>query len=319
MRVLCLNNHYRDVIVHPDVTVIMDEDLGFYRRTFFGKLFSLMKHARQYDRIVFYRDHRLLFAYNLLSFNGLKRIMGGGKTLILHEFYMPEISAKPRLKLPYLYLVFQMCHTVIVHSREDIAYLSRLFHINAQKLKFIPYYYYGKIASGNHADTGCRYMIVPGRHRDLATLTQAVKHIDLSVVIVGGNDDKIMTDNPQTSCHWEVSREEYDRLFQEYSFVCIPLFKEKYKRSLGQIAILKAFANRKPLVIADTTWVKDYISSNVCLTYEPENMESLKYTIQKMLSMTEEERNRMTAKAAAFVAGYTKEAYADRFAQVMLE
>ena len=79
MKVLCLNNYYRDELSRPDLAFIADVAPDFYERGFIARLKCLLVLRKRFDRIVFYRDHRLLTAYGLII-SVIDTLVGGVKT-----------------------------------------------------------------------------------------------------------------------------------------------------------------------------------------------------------------------------------------------
>lgn len=313
MRVLCLNPWYSQIIKNNKITFIDEICDGFQHKSLYSQLKYLLMTAKDYDRIVFYRDNRLAMAYALTC--GLWR----HQDFILHEFYLPEMKGRNIIKYPLFYIVFHLMKAVIVHSTFEVDYLSDLFKIDKSRICFIPYYYYGGIS--NCATGGYRMGggIVPGRSRDLGIMLKCIDSIDGRLVIVGGAGDRINISSPKIDAYWEVDKETYSRLFDEATWCCIPLFKDKFKRSFGQIALLTAFSKRKPLIVADVPAVRDYVNEDVCLLYDAENEVSLKDAIQRLQKMTDEERIALTDRAAEFVKQFNQKEYAAHFERIMTE
>lgn len=312
MRVLFFNNHFSDIISNPQITFIHEIDSLFEEKQLFVKVKEIFKFRNRYDRFVFYMDYKLAFVSALLF-----KLCCAKKEIYLHEFYLPEIKHREYIKYFYFYLLFHMVDCTIVHSNEDVIYYSNTFYVRKNKFRFIPYFYYSKIQPVS-AHIPTERILLPGRHRDISTFLKVAEGLSGSITIVGGKDDKIAVSMSNVKCLWEVDKAEYDKLFEDSDIVIIPLYKDRYKRSLGQIAVLKAFATNKYLIVADSPYIRDYISEDTCILYEPENPLSLKSAFDKLQNMTELERHQMIVRANAFVSKYSRENYSMNLEQIIV-
>lgn len=93
MRVLCLNPWYSQHIQNESTTFIDGITVGFQSLYLSRQMKYLCTDAKDYDRIVFYRDNRLAMAYALTC--GLWR----HQDFILHEFYLPEMKGRNNINI----------------------------------------------------------------------------------------------------------------------------------------------------------------------------------------------------------------------------
>lgn len=302
---LFLNPWFKDIIDTPEFDSV---EQSFAHANIISQLGGVIRRGSNYKRIIFYRNHRLLIAYWLIA-------CLRGQRMFLHEFYLPPLETISR-KRWYYKALFKCTDGIIVHSNYEKQFLSNEFHVAPSKFHFVPYFYYGKLWSGENSrwNDGAQgqpiKFIIPGRHRDLQLINSMPSMPDCSFVVVGGRTDAIQFGNEAISSEWEVSKQRYEQLFDEADAVIIPLAEEYSVRSLGQIAILTAFVKRKPLIIADLPMIRDYIADDVCITYTAGNLESLTAAIKRLRTMYAEAVTSMLDKAQAFVSAFSREKYA---------
>lgn len=319
--ILCLNPYFNDLIRNDDVKFINDIFPDFNNLTIKNRLLWLKRNGKDYDTIVFYRDHRLALLYNILFKRRCQKT-------ILHEFYCPQQIGW--FKHLYFKLLFRSIDKTIVHSRFETETLAHIFGINKSRFEFIRYFCYGltmqattdkdtskrlsvkshgqEISSDDSADKKIN-ILVPGRHRDLKLLNTLKKYDNLRFTIVCGESDTICLTGNDFMIKHEIPKEEYNRIFESANLILIPL-KAGLTRSLGQIAVMKAFASRKPLIISKSKVIEDYIIDSGCIQYEAENTNSLEDAIDRYLSMTDSELAEMTDNAHKFIMGFRRENYA---------
>lgn len=309
--ILCLNPHFRDLIKDRDVKFIEDVVPDFNNLSIIKKL-RLLKASmfKPYKTIVFYRDHRLAFIYALL--------FGRKKKIILHEFYYPERVGG--LKKLYFHFFVRVIDRIVVHSNFETGFLSNEFRVDPKKFQFIRYFCYD---IGYTPSSESKILIdkkinilIPGRHRDLGIIDKLKHYDNIRFTIVCGDYEAIDISSNECTIHKELSKKEYDKEFSLCDIVLIPI-KSDCTRSLGQIAIMKAFALGKPLIVTKSDVVSDYVLPSGCLQYEAENVSSLQKAIDRILTMSDYEKASMITEAYTFVNGFTREGYAQNFNQMM--
>jgi glycosyltransferase involved in cell wall biosynthesis len=186
---------------------------------------------------------------------------------------------------------------------------SKALNVSREKFYYIPYFFYDEPRSKR---TDGNYILAIGRHRDFSCFVEAISVLKEKGVVVGGASDQDallgLDSVPNVKFRFEVSKQEYDSYWNEASIVVIPLFKDEYQRSLGQIAILKAMTLRKPLIVADSPVIKNYVNDDVALFYKPGDVLDLRAKICE-LSGNQELQDKLTDRAAIFVKQFSRDNY----------
>lgn len=220
---------------------------------------------------------------------------GGGKRLIL--------------KLLFKYL-FYSCNKIIVHSSEEVRYLSKHYNEPAEKFEFIPYFFYE--SDGDNVG----YKQLPpeplfcsaGNNRDFDTFAQALLQTQSRGRMVGVAKEPLPASD-SFELYPKVSRKEYDRLIKESDVIVISLYRDRFQRSLGQILLMKAFYLKKPCIVAHNPYITDYCDDQSAVFYEPENTESLVAAINKIKTMSSGKIKKMTDNAYSSLEDKTRTNY----------
>ncbi|MDE6778037.1 MAG: glycosyltransferase [Alistipes sp.] len=307
-KILCLNPHWNDSIKSESISFINEINPAFLSLSTIKQLNWLCRNARDYNTVVFYRNYHLAVMYGLFSI--IRK-----QSLILHEFYLPNRIGC--LKQKYFKLLLSLMDKTIVHSSFETKYLAKKFNISESRFAFIRYFYYDHFEEPSDIPHSKLKVVVPGRHRDLNILNEIQRFDNLDFVVVGGKDDSIPFRHDNVEAKYEVSKDDYDKIFASADLILIPLSKE-YNRSLGQIALMKAYVLRKPLIVSPLPIIEDYIHPDACIEYTPGNAESLNEAIRKYLSLNDSEKRRMLDAGQNFVKNFSRRNYAEQFKQVML-
>lgn len=253
------------------------------------------------------------------------------KKLVFHEFYLPPIQlwnqsgkslSVARIKHLILNILFKLLfHTfdkIIVHSSEEVKYLSQHYCEPASKFEFIPYFSYEPITDNSVCSsmTPDPVFCSAGNNRDFHTFTRALSLMHCKGLIVGASKEDLSAE-VMLEVYPKVSRKEYDRLVKKSDVIVISLYRNRYQRSLGQILLMKAFALRIPCIVARTPYILDYCDEYSAVFYEPENVESLCKAIQHIKSMPYAEMKRMTEHACASLKDKTRPNYLRHIEKVL--
>jgi len=171
---------------------------------------------------------------------------------------------------------------IVVSSFEEITSYADRLHISKDKMRTV--LFHTNIVEPRLVKGDGRYILAAGKAgRDYAVLAEAVRDIDVEVIIISDEASiagiafpknvRVMRDVP------------YDRYLQvlyKCQIVVVPLFR--LVSSTGQVAILEAMGLGKPVIATATTGTIDYIESGrTGVLVPPGDADALKDAISALL------------------------------------
>ncbi|MDP3024954.1 MAG: glycosyltransferase family 4 protein [candidate division Zixibacteria bacterium] len=149
---------------------------------------------------------------------------------------------------------------IICHSSDEANYYKTLFHLNDNKIKFVPYGI--ELPKVNFQNNGEEpYIASAGKsNRDYELLKTAITGIETKVKIYCSRDYKALTDdekNPNLEVHFDTPLKEFLEGLNNALFVVIPLKFPEF--SSGQLVLLQAMALGKTVIATDCWGTRDYI------------------------------------------------------------
>ncbi|HWE50058.1 MAG TPA: glycosyltransferase family 4 protein [Bryobacteraceae bacterium] len=289
-KILSLNPHLDGLPVWKDAAVpVTSLDPGFHLRSRAGQLFFLLRNARRFELILIPNDLWLAAMFRLLAPAG-----PGCARVALLGFYYDANPCRQGLRAQLRHAKYKFLaravDRIIVHTSTEIALCSESLGLDASRFEFIPYYAYDDAIGtlpGQDSIPGKPLVLAPGRHRDFACFCKAVTGLNGRAAIVCGTSDLSEVQHAafgsQIEIHSEVPLARYRELMGAADIVVIPLFAVRWQRSLGQIAWFDAALMNKPVVIARTFHLADYVSENEALFYEPGDAADLRRQLERLL------------------------------------
>lgn len=164
----------------------------------------------------------------------------------------------------------------IVYAKKEVSFYERIFKV--KKFRFVQY---GIDYEAHHPYEGelpTRYIFSGGRsNRDFHTLIKAYEQLGEErpflciatrpVVLQGENTKNIRVLK-------DVVLETFGNVMEKSEFVVLPLVETDI--SAGHMVLLEALERNKIVIISDIDAVRDYVSEDEVLFYEPGNASSLK-------------------------------------------
>lgn len=273
-------------------------DRNWNRRNLVGKAIKLLQIYSRWDRIVFFYDSRLpmlLWFLNLLWFrsNFRERVVFTTWLCDTSLFDHPPAgrlrSIYSQIRKIYYSTFASLFRAIVVHSSAEVSYYATTFNIPEKRLRFIPYFARQDSLTTNICSDrtlSSPYVLAAGRHRDFSTYLVAVKDLPVEAVLIGGEADRNMISNEQPGhirLIFEVPFQEYRSWVSQAMVFVVPLFPDRPRRSLGQIATFEAIAAHVPVIAARTFHLQDYFTSDEILFYEPGNPNDLAAKISRLL------------------------------------
>lgn len=188
------------------------------------KISAIKACSQSYKGIIFYRDYILAALFILLH-----PVMANRKKLVFHEFYLPPLWSQNGKKLPAIIMgckrmilnvllkaLFHTFDKIIVHSSEEVKYLSKHYCEPASKFEFIPYFSY----ESTTYNAVCRPMASDpvfcsaGNNRDFHTFARALSLMHCRGLIIGVSKEDLSTE-VMLEVYPKVPRDEYDRLVKK--------------------------------------------------------------------------------------------------------
>ena len=163
-------------------------------------------------------------------------------------------------------LIFIRVNLFIVHSRYDIRYANLIYSIPESKFVFMHFVRGNPAAGRPHGEYGQKetpfVLSFGGNARDYRTLLAAVDGIKIPVVIVAREYNlKGLVVPSNVSVNFNIPLDECDRLVDCCSFAVFTF--DGSEPSCGQISIVTAFMQHKPVICTDCPGVRDYITDGV--------------------------------------------------------
>ena len=144
-----------------------------------------------------------------------------------------------------------------------------------ERIRFLPFHT-NIIKPGIVSGTG-GYIFSAGRTgRDFATLADAVKGLDINVIVVTDQyhlKGVYFPSNVEVYCN--IPYKKYMELLHKCSMVVVPL--KKLIKSTGQVVFLEAMALGKPVIATNTVGTEDYIKHGTTgILIPPEDSKALR-------------------------------------------
>lgn len=185
----------------------------------------------------------------------LFKVKKNNKLIIMTFIY------KPRKKFGKLYFKFikyaidnKYVDNIIVFSKNECEYYSKLFNIKMEKFKFVNLSIDEIKVKTKYEEYN--YVLSVGRsNRDYDFLIEAMKDEKYNVKIVC--DKLLEQDYNNIKIYNDVNGDKYYAMLKNADCVVIPL-KDK-NISSGQLVILQAMQMRIPIIVTETRGVRDYI------------------------------------------------------------
>jgi glycosyltransferase involved in cell wall biosynthesis len=206
---------------------------------------------------------------------------------------------------------FKGVDLIFVSSTREVESYSRRFGLPIDRVRFLPFH--TDIVTPNIADSEEDYVLCAGKTgRDYATLTAAVKDLNMRFIIVSDKDSlNNVSIPPNVEVLYDAPYSKYIELLSHCKFVVVPL--KKLVKSTGQVVILEAMGLGKPVITTRTTGTVDYIEhgSNGILV-PPEDPETLKMEIVKLINNNELSKTLSNKALKEVLEDYTFDKYTSR-------
>jgi glycosyltransferase involved in cell wall biosynthesis len=182
------------------------------------------------------------------------------KPHILLETMLDEVRNNWHWKLKFKLqrAAFKNIDRIVCSAKGEIHIYSNRFGLPGEKFTFIPFH--TNFPSPPPKAKGKGYILAAGKSgRDYKTFLEAVKDLHVKVIVVS---DLIsmqgLTLSPNVEVFYNIPIERYYEILAGADVVVVPL-NEKVC-STGQVVILEAMAQGKPLVVTDCLGSRDYVA-----------------------------------------------------------
>ena len=210
--------------------------------------------------------------------------------------------------LPLVRYLLRDADRIVCFSQAECADYARLLQMQPEKFVFLPTPWTTPADAPSASDNG--YILALGQSgRDYSTLLQAAQGTELPIVIVAGNASAL--GGVEVPSHITVKHntghEETNALVAGATLHCIPLKDGNY--SAGQTVLLRAMAQRKAVVVSDTSGVRDYVRNNeTAVLVPPGDADALQAALLRLWNdASERERiGKQAARAAQNEFGFAR-------------
>lgn len=231
---------------------------------------------------------------------------------IVLELRLDEIrdSLLWRLKRSFQSFGFGATEVIFVSARAEIdSYADRL-RLSKDRFRFLPFH--TNVVEPRHEPPSGGYVFSGGRTgRDYSTLAEAVRGLDIPVVVVADSESVRDIQFPENvTVYTDIPYEKYRELLCGARIVVVPLFERVY--SSGQVVVLEGMALGKPVVSNDTVGTVDYIVDGVNgILVANKRPELFREAIQRILDDPDLERRLGVAALDTINAKHTFEHYVE--------
>lgn len=226
---------------------------------------------------------------------------------IAREFYLTRDSFSGWHAKLYRWALKHL-DALVVNASAEVDTYSALLNLRSGSVIFIPWP--SNITNVSRASPSGSYCLAAGRSfRDWETLASAAATVSCPVSVVAARRDVARISWPDNvTLYTDIPRSEYIDLLEGSQFVVVPLIPTD--RSTGQATFLEAMSLGKPVVVADVSGARDYLTQDVtALLYDPLNPRDLAVKMETMAT-DESLRDRLAAEAMEAVrTRFNKESY----------
>lgn len=223
-----------------------------------------------------------------------------------------------RYETPLIRFALRKSPVIIVHSSRQLELYKEHYPNLYEKAHFVPFgtdfnFFSGegRVDSGEFDEHREHLLLSVGyAKRDYKTLCEAWKKADVGdyrLRIVG--DDSLKEqykDCPSIEFSGKIPIAELMSITHRCTAVIVPL--PEYMYSYGQMTILQSMAMAKPMIVTCTTSTADYIDETPgVIAVEPEDIDSMVLSIEKMCSLSDTELRQMGEKNQAYVKSHFNE------------
>lgn len=231
-----------------------------------------------------------------------------------------------RYETPLIRFALRKSPVIIVHSSRQLELYKEHYQNLYEKAHFVPFgtdfnffSEEGKLAKRQTSETTNQQSDKLAKHlllsvgyakRDYRTLCEAWKKADVGdyrLRIVG--DDSLKEqykDCPSIEFSEKIPIAELMSITHRCAAVIVPL--PEYMYSYGQMTILQSMAMAKPMIVTRTTSTADYIDeASGVIDVEPEDIDSMALSIEKMCSLSDTELRQMGENNQTYVKSHFNE------------
>lgn len=219
-----------------------------------------------------------------------------------------------RYETPLIRFALRKAPVIIVHSSRQLELYKEHYPKLYEKAHFVPFGtdfdYFNAQCTMQNAQCSRLLLSVGYAKRDYRTLCEAWQRADVGdcrLRIVGDDSLKEQYKGCQSiEFSGKIPIAELMELTRRCAAVVVPL--PEYRYSYGQMTILQSMAMAKPMIVTRTTSTADYIDKAPgVMAVEPENIDSMAQTIEKMCSLNESELRQMGEENQAYVKSHFSE------------
>lgn len=219
---------------------------------------NIVKYRNDYDVIVNanVRTGQLFALFkSFFRINRPKQII---LELMLDE---PRNSVLWKLKKRLQRFIFSSIDVIFVSSTREVIDYSGRFGFRNDRFRFLPFH--TNIIEPEMVESSGDYILSAGKTgRDYGTFCAAVEDLDYQFIIVS---DRLSTRGMKFPRNVEVLYDipypRYLSVLKNCRFVVVPL--KKLVKSTGQVVLLEAMAQGKPVIATETTGTLDYIRPGI--------------------------------------------------------
>jgi glycosyltransferase involved in cell wall biosynthesis len=316
-----------------DAIHIAKIDKNWHKRSTCNKAWFLASIVKNYKKIIFTYDVRLVSLYYIFSFfhlyAGKKEIIFITLLVDVAQFIgVKKYGFRNTIKYWFYFFFIRIPGKIVVHTKEEIRLYSETFKLYSKnKFYFIPHCFAYHMPDDNDFDYSpiigkTNYIVCPGNHRDIETFVNAIQMLpSITGIIIGSDGNRAEWEHVKINnieFKFSIPYEEYRQVIANAKLLVFPVRKVGPLRSLGHITVFHSVIFGVPVLAADSFQLKDYFSRNEIWYYEPGNARSLADTIN--LVLTEKTLSKLKVERAMqrYKKNYTPEKYLDNLTNLCL-
>ena len=223
--------------------------------------------------------------YSLIS-----RILFINKRIIIGGFLFENKKNKVYLHLRKLFVNFSFKNVsqIFVYGENEVAYYSTQFPKLQDKFQYVKYGRDFNYANNKDFIYDKEYIASGGRsNRDFETLCSAMNILkeknDIPICLIATRPEAVSVKMKQSPVHikYGITLNQFGAFIEHSKLFVLPLLNTQL--SAGHMVMMEVLAHNKPIIVTDIPSIRNYVSEEQVVFYQPGNANDLANKIQYVL------------------------------------